>query len=287
MSNTPLPGGELRVPCPAKINLFLHILGRLPNGYHQLQTVFQLLDYGDTLTVSSRHDGQLRLSPSLPGVADNDNLVLRAAMALRHHSGCQLGANLQLEKRLPVGGGIGGGSSNAASTLLALNLLWQLDLSIPTLADIGQQLGADVPVFVYGTSAWAEGTGEQLTPLSLPSKWFLVMRPNCSVSTGEIFSHQQLTRQDAPIKIAAFLEGGTGNSCQPLVRQLYPEVDKALIWLDKFSPAMLTGTGSCVFASFDNEDAARAVLAQRPEGMEGFVARGVNRSPAHTALGIA
>ncbi|QQD17651.1 4-(cytidine 5'-diphospho)-2-C-methyl-D-erythritol kinase [Spongiibacter nanhainus] len=277
----------LVVPCPAKINLFLHILGRLPNGYHQLQTVFQLLDYGDTLTVRQRQDSQLTLSPDLADVDNKDNLVLRAAIALRRFAGYQGGADLYLEKRLPIGGGIGGGSSDAASTLLALNQLWQLNLSLDTLASIGQQLGADVPVFVHGATAWAEGTGEKLTPLSIPSKWYLVLRPNCFVSTGEIFSHQQLTRQDAPIKIAAFLEGGTGNSCQPLVRKLYPEVDKALIWLDKFSPAMLTGTGSCVFASFDNEDAARAVLAQRPEGTEGFVARGVDLSPAHTALGIA
>ena len=287
MTDFSISADTLVVPCPAKINLFLHILGRLPNGYHQLQTVFQLLDYGDTLTVRQRQDSQLTLSPDLADVDNKDNLVLRAAIALRQFAGYQGGADLYLEKRLPIGGGIGGGSSDAASTLLALNQLWQLNLSLDTLASIGQQLGADVPVFVHGATAWAEGTGEKLTPLSILSKWYLVLRPNCFVSTGEIFSHQQLTRQDAPIKIAAFLEGGTGNSCQPLVRKLYPEVDKALIWLDKFSPAMLTGTGSCVFASFDNEDAARAVLAQRPEGTEGFVARGVDLSPAHTALGIA
>ena len=287
MTDLSTSADTLVVPCPAKINLFLHILGRLPNGYHQLQTVFQLLDYGDTLKVRQRQDSQLTLSPDLADVDNKDNLVLRAATALRQFAGYQGGADLYLEKRLPIGGGIGGGSSDAASTLLALNQLWRLNLSLDTLASIGQQLGADVPVFVHGATAWAEGTGEKLTPLSIPSKWYLVLRPNCFVSTGEIFSHQQLTRQDAPIKIAAFLEGGTGNSCQPLVRKLYPEVDKALIWLDKFSPAMLTGTGSCVFASFDNEDAARAVLAQRPEGTEGFVARGVDLSPAHTALGIA
>lgn len=287
MTDSSPQADTLAVPCPAKINLFLHILGRLPNGYHQLQTVFQLLNYGDTLTVSRRDDDQLTLSPNIAGVDADDNLVLRAAKSLRQFANYQGGADLHLDKRLPIGGGIGGGSSDAASTLLALNQLWQLNLSLDTLATIGQQLGADVPVFVRGTTAWAEGTGEKLTPLSIPPKWYLVLRPNCFVSTGEIFSHQQLTRQDAPIKIAAFLEGGTGNSCQPLVRKLYPEVDKALIWLDKFSPAMLTGTGSCVFASFDNEDAARAVLAQRPEGTEGFVARGVDLSPAHTALGIA
>ena len=274
----------LSLPCPAKINLFLHITGRRADGYHTLQTVFQLLDYGDTLHLSSRDDGQLRFLSALPGVNDSNNLIVRAAKRLQDISGCTRGADIRLDKRLPMGGGIGGGSSDAASTLLGLNKLWQLNLSLDALAELGLELGADVPVFVHGHTAWAEGVGEIIRPINTESHWYLVLRPNCEVSTAEIFSHEQLTRHDSPIKIAAFLEGATGNSCQKLVRTLYPEVDKALIWLDQFSPARLTGTGSCVFASFDSKSAAASVLAQCPADMSGFIAKGVNQSPLHTTL---
>ena len=274
----------LSLPCPAKINLFLHITGRRDDGYHTLQTVFQLLDYGDTLHLSSRDDGQLRFLSALPGVNDSNNLIVRAAKRLQDISGCTRGADIRLDKRLPMGGGIGGGSSDAASTLLGLNKLWQLNLSLDALAELGLELGADVPVFVHGHTAWAEGVGEIIRPINTESHWYLVLRPNCEVSTAEIFSHEQLTRHDSPIKIAAFLEGATGNSCQKLVRTLYPEVDKALIWLDQFSPARLTGTGSCVFASFDSKSAAASVLAQCPADMSGFIAKGVNQSPLHTTL---
>lgn len=274
----------LSLPCPAKINLFLHITGRRADGYHTLQTVFQLLDYGDTLHLSDRDDGQLRFLSELPGVNDSNNLIMRAAKRLKDISGCTRGADIRLDKLLPMGGGIGGGSSDAASALLGLNKLWQLNLSLDALADLGLELGADVPVFIRGRTAWAEGVGEIIRPINTESRWYLVLRPNCEVSTAEIFSHEQLTRHDSPIKIAAFLEGATGNSCQKLVRTLYPEVDKALIWLDQFSPARLTGTGSCVFASFDSKSAAASVLAQCPTDMSGFIAKGVNQSPLHTTL---
>lgn len=275
---------SLSLPCPAKINLFLHITGRRADGYHELQTLFQLLDYGDTLHLDLRRDSQLRFLSALPGVDDDSNLILRAARRLQQHSRCTLGADIRLDKILPMGGGIGGGSSDAATTLLGLNELWGLGLSLETLAELGLELGADVPVFVHGRTAWAEGIGEKIQPFDTDSRWFVVLRPDCEVSTAEIFSHEQLTRHDSPIRIAAFLEGATGNSCQKLVRTLHPEVDKALIWLDQFSPARLTGTGSCVFASFDSKIAAASVLAQCPTEMSGFIAKGVNHSPLHTTL---
>jgi 4-diphosphocytidyl-2-C-methyl-D-erythritol kinase len=277
----------LTLPCPAKINLFLNIIGRREDGYHELQTLFQLLDYGDTLTLKYRADGELHLISDINGVNSEDNLVMRAARKLQHLAGnISAGADIILEKRLPMGGGIGGGSSDAATTLIGLNQLWQLGLSINTLAEIGLELGADVPVFVRGRTAWAEGIGEKLTPIETPNLWYVVLKPDCHVATVEVFCHEQLTRHDSPIKIATFLEGGTGNSCEPLVRKLYPDIDKALIWLEQFSPAKLTGTGACVFASFKDQVTAQAVCAQRPNKFFGFVARGVNTSPLHSALGL-
>lgn len=275
---------SITLPCPAKINLFLRITGRRADGYHTLQTLFQLLDYGDSITLTVRDDGQIRLLSPLPGVPDQDNLVVRAARGLQAASGCKLGADIHLDKRLPMGGGIGGGSSNAATTLLGLNHLWQTAMPIDALCELGLGLGADIPVFVRGETAWAEGIGETLQPVEMPSRWYVVIKPECEVSTAEIFSHQQLTRHDSPIKIAAFLEGGSPNSCEPLVRKLYPEVDKALIWLDQFAPAKLTGTGACIFASFADQASAEAVLAQRPDSLSGFVARGLQHSPVHQLL---
>ncbi len=277
----------IELPCPAKINLFLNITGRRADGYHELQTLFQLLDYGDTLRLQRRPDNLLRLHPELNGVPSEDNLIIRAARQLQALYPQQtLGADLSLTKRLPMGGGIGGGSSDAASTLLGLNRLWELNLNLAQLAEIGLKLGADVPVFVHGKTAWAEGIGEKLSPIQTANSWFVVLKPDCHVSTAKIFCHEQLTRHSSPIKIAAFLEGGNGNSCEPLVRKLYPNVDKALIWLNQFAPAKLTGTGACVFASFQDQATAEAVCGQRPNNIDGFVARGVNTSPLHTALGI-
>jgi 4-diphosphocytidyl-2-C-methyl-D-erythritol kinase len=271
---------------PAKLNLFLHITGRRPDGYHNLQTLFQLLDVGDQLRFSPRSDQRITLSPSLAGVNTRDNLIYRAATALQasmQARGLKVqGADIHLKKNLPMGGGIGGGSSNAATTLIALNHLWRAHSSRAALMELGRRLGADVPVFVHGHSAWAEGTGEQLTPVQRPSQWFLVLCPACHVSTREIFCHKDLTRDTRPIKVAAFSHEGTQNDCQPLVRALYKEVDKALIWLKKYSNhARMTGTGACVFAAFDSAAKAEHVLAQLPADMTGFIGQGINTAPYH------
>ncbi len=269
---------------PAKINLFLHITGRRPNGYHELQTVFQLLDYGDDITFESRTDGQLQLSPTFDQVATEDNLIIKAARLLQQHCGSSLGANITCTKRLPMGGGLGGGSSNAATTLVGLNHLWQTQQSVDELADLGLQLGADVPVFVRGHSAWAEGIGETLNAQILPENWFLVIKPSCNVSTEEIFSHEELTRDTAAITVAAFFEQGGRNDCEYVVCKHYPEVKKALLWLRQYGDAQLTGTGACVFATFANQDQAKAVLNKTPTEWECFIAKGINRSPLQHLL---
>jgi len=284
MSN--IPPNTLTLPAPAKLNLCLHVTGRRPDGYHSLQTAFQLLDYGDTLHFDLRHDNVIRLSTPLEGVNNQDNLIYRAARLLEPH--CRHrppGIDITLEKRLPMGGGLGGGSSDAATTLLALNELWGCGLSTAQLQTLGLSLGADVPVFVGGHSAWAEGVGEQLTPIELPERWFVVLTPQCQVSTAGVFCHKDLTRDTAPITVAAFLEQGGKNDCQALVRRLHPEVDKALIWLDKFaSESKMSGTGASVFTAFESERAARDLLAQAPANLPGFVARGVSRSPVVHAI---
>lgn len=273
---------------PAKLNLFLHITGRRADGYHALQTVFQLLDVGDKLTFAPRSDGEIQLHGTLQGVPAEQNLIVRAARLLQQHSGCTLGAEITLNKRLPMGGGLGGGSSDAATTLLGLNHLWQLPLDIDTLAQLGLQLGADVPVFVRGYSSWAEGVGDVLTPLSLPEQWFVVLTPTCSISTAEIFNAPELTRNTAAITIAAFLRGGspvaTRNDCQDVVEKAYPAVKNALSWLATFAPSRMTGTGASVFAAFPTQAAAETVLAQKPSDVSGFVAKGVDVSPAHCQL---
>lgn len=274
----------LTLPCPAKLNLFLHILGQREDGYHNLQTVFQLLDIGDTLTITPTEDSSFSIAPNLPGLAAEDNLVYKAARALQQYSNVNKGAALHLEKVLPMGGGTGGGSSNAATTLVGLNYLWGTNLTIDQLATIGQKLGADVPVFIRGHSAWAEGVGEALTPIELATRWYVVVAPQCHVSTAAIFSHKDLTRDTLAITVAAFLERGGKNDCQPLVEVLFPQVRDAVEWLNQFGLAQLTGTGACVFAPFDSKEAAQAVLAKLPGSMQGFVAKGVNQSPLHQCL---
>ena len=274
----------LTLPSPAKLNLFLHINGRRDDGYHLLQTVFQLLDYGDELSFEATTDGQLNLEPAIEGVALQDNLIIKAALLLKAATGCSRGACITLVKRLPMGGGIGGGSSNAATTLLALNHLWHTQFSIAQLCELGGRLGADVPVFVNGYSAWAEGVGDIITPIDLPARWYLVIRPNVHVSTAEVFAKKKLTRDTPIIKVAAFLEGGGKNDCQNVVLECFPQVRQAVDWLNFYAPTRLTGTGSCIFAAFNSEAEAMAVLAHKPEHLEGFVAKGVNRSPLHTAL---
>jgi 4-diphosphocytidyl-2-C-methyl-D-erythritol kinase len=274
------------LPAPAKLNLFLHITGRRPDGYHLLQTVFQFLDHADTLHFALRADGDLALQPELPGVPADSNLVLRAARLLREATGCRLGADIVLDKRLPMGGGIGGGSSDAATALLGLNKLWSLGLAEDRLAELGLALGADVPVFVRGRAAWAEGVGERLTPIEIPENCFLVLTPRAHISTADVFRHPQLTRHTPAITVAAFLAGGgvstLRNDCENVVRTLSPEVAAALDWLSLHGHARMTGTGACCFLDCPDRATAEALLAQSP--IPGFVARGVNRSPAHTAL---
>ncbi len=280
----------LTVPSPAKLNLMLHITGVREDGYHLLQTVFQLLDYGDTLRFSPRGDNLITLSPAIAGVAYDDNLIVKAAHLLQRQAPQPCGVDIKLTKVLPMGGGIGGGSSNAATTLLALSQLWELHLTIDHLAGIGLQLGADVPVFVRGHSAWAEGIGEQLQALSIAETWYLVIKPDCEVSTAEIFSHKQLTRNTSPITMAAFFEQATFNNCENVVRRLYPQVDAALKWLTDCSvnnrSARLTGTGACVYTDFPDKQSAQQAFNKLPEGLQGFIAKGVDVSPSHLALNL-
>lgn len=275
----------LSVPAPAKLNLMLHITGRRADGYHNLQTLFQFLDYGDTLHFRRRDDNQLTLAPAIAGVPFADNLIVRAARLLQQRAGTICGADIRLDKKLPMGGGLGGGSSDAATTLLALNKLWQLHLSEDELATLGLTLGADVPVFVRGAAAFAEGVGEQLTPVpELPEPWYLVVCPQVHVNTGKIFSHEGLTRNTDPINIRTALRQGGRNDCQQVVTMLYPEIGNALNLLNKFSFAKMTGTGACIFSSFGSEAEAIRVSDQLPAEYVAFVAKGVNQSPAHKVL---
>ena len=270
---------------PAKLNLFLHITGRRPDGYHSLQTAFQLLDWGDTMQFTPRNDNEIRLSMCKAGISENENLIVRAARLLQEIlPGEPPGADITVEKLIPLGGGLGGGSSNAATTLLALSHLWGLNIESEKLQSIGAKLGADVPVFVAGYSAWAEGIGDILTPLALPSNWYFIIQPNCHVSTAKIFSHGELTRDTSPIKLAAFFRGSSRNDCQAIVRNLHPEVDNALKWLEKFGEAKLTGTGACIFASFETKEEVDAIRRQLPRKWTGYVARGINKSPVLASL---
>jgi len=281
-------------PAPAKLNLFLHITGRRDDGYHTLQTVFQFLDYWDEVRVHARRDGAIRLLTALPGVPPEQDLVVRAARLLQRTCGVARGADLDVVKRLPMGGGLGGGSSDAATTLVALNQLWELGLARGELARLGLELGADVPVFVQGHAAWAEGVGERLTAVSLDEPWYLVVHPGCRISTAEVFSVPELTRNTPPMTIPALLGGrasetvrptvihlmaDTRNDCEPVVRQRHPEVGEALGRLAGLGPARMTGTGACVFVPFSNEGDARRGLSGLRAGWAGFVARGLNRSP--------
>ncbi len=274
----------LTLPAPAKLNLMLHITGRRADGYHELQTLFQFLDYGDELVLRPREDGQIRLLTELPGVDHDNNLIVRAARLLQRESGCALGADIQLTKRLPMGGGIGGGSSDAATTLVGLDHLWNTRLGEDRLAELGLNLGADVPVFVRGRAAFAEGVGERLQPVDLPEPWFLVIAPQVSVSTAEIFADPELTRNTPAITVRSLLAGGGHNDCQPVVEKRYPEVHNALSLLNKFVQARMTGTGACVFGSFPNEGEADKVRRQLPATLPSFVARGRNVSMLHRSL---
>ncbi len=266
-------------PAPAKLNLMLRIVGQRTDGYHELQTVFQFIDRHDQLGFALREDAQITLQSDLRSVSAEDNLCVRAARLLQSRAGTRLGADIRLHKVLPLGGGLGGGSSDAATTLVALNRLWRLDFDIETLKEMGLSLGADVPIFIHGQAAWAEGIGEALTDLDPPEPWYLVVVPPCHVSTAEIFRHPDLTRHSPRIKIRAFLQGNNRNDCLEVVRKRHPEVARALDWLNQHADARLTGTGACLFAAFSDRGQAEQALTQIPDDLEGFIARGLNRSP--------
>ena len=270
-------------PAPAKLNLFLHILGRRPDGYHELQTCFQFVDLCDEIRIEVRADGQIRRTVEIPGLPAEADLCIRAARALQSASGATLGADISLAKKIPVGGGLGGGSSDAATCLIALNHLWGVHWPREKLAAIGLKLGADVPVFVHGRVAWAEGVGERLTPLYPPlapsEANYLILKPNVFVSTAAVFQDPELTRNSAPITIHGFLASGGRNDCLGVVRRRYPEVAHALDWLSVFGSARLTGTGACVFLACETLDLAQEIMRKVPPEFEGFLARGLNDSP--------
>ncbi len=266
-------------PAPAKINLFLHVVGRRPDGYHLLQTVFRFLDHGDVLRFSPRQDNDVVLARPLPGVPPETDLTVRAAHALRGAAGVRKGVTIALEKRLPLGGGLGGGSSDAATTLMALDRLWGCGLGEGALKELGLALGADVPVFIHGRSCFAEGVGERFTDLSLPPAWYLVTVPTVAVPTAEIFRAPDLPRYTPAIDPLAWRPGDGGNDLEVVACRLYPEVARHLAWLRQQGPARMSGSGACCFAEFADEIAARAALAGLPKPMSGFVARGLDAHP--------
>ncbi len=273
---------SLRLQSPAKLNLMLHITSQRDDGYHNLQTAFQFIDLNDTLTFNKTGSNIRRISGN-EQVAEQDDLIIKAAKLLQQHCSTSQGVNISIQKNIPMGGGLGGGSSNAATTLMALNYLWDLQLNSNELQQIGLQLGADIPIFIFGQNAWAEGVGEELKAIKLPKSWFLIIHPQVFVSTEQIFSSKHLTRDCHPITIRAFLEGSGRNVCEPVACELYPEIQNAIDWLNQFSPARMTGTGACVFANFDSAEKANIVKSQIPEKWTGFVAKGLNENPVSTA----
>jgi 4-diphosphocytidyl-2-C-methyl-D-erythritol kinase len=274
----------LTCAAPAKLNLFLHIIGRREDGYHLLQTLFRFLDFGDTVSVVPRRDGIIERVGKVAGVPPEEDLVVRAARLLQQSAGVRAGAQISLEKRLPLGGGLGGGSSDAATTLIALNRLWGLRWPRARLQELGLRLGADLPVFLFGRSAFAQGVGERLQEAALAPAWYLVLIPPVSVSTASVFADPELTRDSSPIKILRFSAGPGRNDLEGVVCRQYPEVARHLQWLRAFAPAAMTGSGACVFAAFDSERSAMQVFRQRPSGMQGFVAEGLDRHPLYEWL---
>ena len=271
-------------PAPAKLNLFLHVVGRRADGYHLLQSVFRFIDLSDRVWLGVRDDGKIVRLSDLPGVPEEEDLTVRAARLLQARTGCKLGADIRLEKRLPMGGGLGGGSSDAATVLLALNRLWEVGLTRAALQELALQLGADVPVFVFGESAFAEGVGEKLTPIKLPPAWYVVLTPPVGVATKAVFASPELTRNTPPIKISDFLAGAGRNDLQPVVVSNYPEVARYLAWLNRQASQFggqprMTGSGACVFLALDNETQARAIVGKLPQDMRGFAACGLDRHP--------
>lgn len=270
-------------PAPAKLNLFLHVVGRRADGYHVLQTVFRLIDLCDSIGIEPRDDAAIELATALPGVPPEADLTVRAARLLQGETGCRRGATITVDKRIPMGGGLGGGSSDAATTLMALNEQWQTGLSRDELSALGLRLGADVPFFLCGENAWAEGVGEVLTPIVLPPAWYVVITPGVEVPTPVVFAAPELTRNTKHLKIAAFFAGLGRNDLEPVVRNRFPQVAQALDWLQSRGDARMSGSGSSVFAAFASEDEARSVVEQIPPQWRGFAVRGLDRHPLHSA----
>jgi 4-diphosphocytidyl-2-C-methyl-D-erythritol kinase len=278
------PDAGRRWPAPAKINLFLPVVGRRADGYHLLQTVFQFVDLCDELRFTPRTDGEVRLLTPLPGVTPEQDLCVRAARALQAHAACTAGVDIELVKRIPMGGGLGGGSSDAATTLLVLNRLWGVNAPQAVLAGLGLALGADVPVFIGGQAAFAEGVGEQLTPVEPDEPWYLIIDPGVPVATARVFADPKLTRNTPPLTISGLRSRPVHNDCLPIARALYPPVDAAWRWLSRHGEARLSGTGGCLFARFETPAPAERVLAQLPAPWRGWVVRGLNRHPLHAQL---
>jgi 4-diphosphocytidyl-2-C-methyl-D-erythritol kinase len=274
----------LELPAPGKLNLFLHINEQREDGHHELQTIFQFIDTCDTLQLTERADSKIHVNTKIPGIADKNNLVLRAAKMIQGYDKKRRGVDINLEKKLPIGGGLGGGSSDAATTLLGLNMLWDMQLPIEQLLQMGLQLGADVPVFILGKACWAEGIGEKLTPMNLPQPWYLVLVPPVSISTAEVFFDKNLTRNTARCEPSVELLQTGANDCQRVVVDKYPEVASALNWLNQYATAQMTGTGACLFARFKKVQDAQAVLAEMPPEYKGFITQGLNTSPLLTKL---
>ncbi|TYK65531.1 4-(cytidine 5'-diphospho)-2-C-methyl-D-erythritol kinase [Colwellia echini] len=274
----------IEFPSPAKINLFLHIVGQRPDGYHNLETLFQFLNYSDTITLTVTEQPSISLLTPIEGVNNEDNLIVKAAKLLKSKCNTSLGVNISINKVLPMGGGLGGGSSNAATILVALNKLWQCDLSLNELAILGLGLGADVPIFVHGFSAFAQGVGEELTPIEPLESWYLITKPKCSISTQQVFTATELPRNTPTLSsqsltVKDFITENFHNDCQTLVIKNYPEVAKLLAWLVEYAPSRMTGTGACVFTRFSSQDEAQALQAKLPPGISSFVAQGLNKSP--------
>ena len=290
---SPYSNQSFDFPSPAKINLFLHIVGRRKNGYHNLETLFQFLDYGDTLTIKITENGKLNLHPAIDGIKNEDNLIIKAASLLKSVSQCEFGADISINKVLPMGGGLGGGSSNAATVLLALNTLWKCNLTQDDLVTLGLSLGADVPVFIRGFSAFAQGVGEQLSPAFPQESWYLVSKPRCSISTQTVFTHSDLKRNSETLTATNkqqkdfsddIFDTPYRNDCQDLVINNYSEVAKLMAWLIEYAPSRMTGTGACIFSRLTSYDEALSLQKKLPLGVTSFVAKGVNKSPLCFAI---
>ncbi|WP_425439721.1 4-(cytidine 5'-diphospho)-2-C-methyl-D-erythritol kinase [Pseudocolwellia agarivorans] len=279
-------------PSPAKLNLFLHVVGQRPNGYHELETVFQFLDYGDTIELSVNNSNTIELLTPIKGVNNSDNLICKAAKLLQNQTKCDLGVQIKINKILPMGGGLGGGSSNAATILLALNKLWNINLPINQLAELGLSLGADVPIFVKGYAAFAQGIGEVLTPISPTEYWYLVSKPSCSISTQDVFGSPDLVRNTPKLLLSENINNKDidlqietcHNDCETIVIKNYPKVANLLAWLIEYAPSRMTGTGACIFSRFNSEHEAKKVQSTLPEGIESFIAKGINQSPLIDAI---